>query len=151
MEDLVRLKCFEDNNKLRVRIISPGYKNEANCQFPKNIRVKDREYLVPANVIRLRKFQMKWFYSIPKNSIKIVHEIADYSKIKVFGDSEGDFEGDSEGECCICFATPKDSIFAPCGHYACCNTCSTQLMNTSNRCPICRAQINAIIAYIDLS
>jgi hypothetical protein len=140
----IRLRCFEEQKKLRVRIITPGYKNEANCQFPRDIRVKDREYIVPADVIQLRKLGNKWFYYIPKGSITIVKEPIDLSTLKIYGDTNDD-------DCCICFTNSKDSIFAPCGHYACCKNCSKQLTASSRKCPICRSQINSVIAYIDLS
>ena len=31
----VYLKCVKEGKKLRIRITSPGYNNDANCQFPK--------------------------------------------------------------------------------------------------------------------
>jgi len=40
--DIVYLQCVKVKNKLRVRITTPGYKNDANCQFPRAIRVEGR-------------------------------------------------------------------------------------------------------------
>ena len=43
----VYLECVREKSKLRVRIISPGYYSDANCQFPRAIRVEGRKYSVP--------------------------------------------------------------------------------------------------------
>jgi hypothetical protein len=40
------LQCISVGNRLRVRIISPGYQNNLNCSFPKNIRVDGQLYYV---------------------------------------------------------------------------------------------------------
>lgn len=51
----VTLKCLKEKNKLRVRIISPGYYNNANCQFPRNIRLEGRIYQSRVSGIKLAK------------------------------------------------------------------------------------------------
>lgn len=33
------LKCVKEGSKLRIKIISDGYLNSANCQFPRALRV----------------------------------------------------------------------------------------------------------------
>ncbi|OCQ94149.1 molybdenum metabolism regulator [Nostoc sp. MBR 210] len=42
----VIVECFQDNSKLRVRVISPGYNSNWNVQFPKDIRQAGDRYLV---------------------------------------------------------------------------------------------------------
>ena len=37
--------------------------------------------------------------------------------------------------CVICYERAKNTIFIPCGHLACCDTCAAGL----HRCPVCRA------------
>jgi len=37
-EEVVRLQCVKVNGKLRIRVVSPGFNLDANCQFPRNIR-----------------------------------------------------------------------------------------------------------------
>lgn len=49
--DNVYLKCIKESGKLRVKIISPGYNQNANCQFPRDMRVENRVFCVPANNI----------------------------------------------------------------------------------------------------
>lgn len=41
------LECIERENKLRIRVVSPGYNPEWFVQFPRNLRQKGARYLVP--------------------------------------------------------------------------------------------------------
>jgi Ca-activated chloride channel family protein len=36
----VELACIKQGSKLRVKIVSAGYLNYANCQFPRDIRIE---------------------------------------------------------------------------------------------------------------
>ena len=54
-EDIVRLQCFKDGKKLRVRIITPGYNSSANCLFPKAIRQEGKIYEVPSSAINFNR------------------------------------------------------------------------------------------------
>lgn len=49
----VVLKCIKEGNRLRVRIITQGYLNSANCQFPKGIRSEGRMYEVQIEDVKL--------------------------------------------------------------------------------------------------
>jgi len=143
--ELVRLKCFLEKNKLRIKIISPGYSSDANCQFPKDIRINNREFLVPKQDITLANTKGKFFYRIKKNNITICGnkppEIGiDLTKLKIYGD-------ENITECCICMndvESKSDIVFiiiAPCGHYCCCKDCVKEL----KQCPMCRANIGQIV------
>jgi len=120
--ELVRLKCFKEGSKLRIKIISSGYSSEANCQFPKNIRVDQREYEVPKSDISLSNTRGKFFYRVKKNNITICTKQSelglDLTKLKIYGD-------ENITECCICMndvESQPDIVFiiiAPCGHYCC--------------------------------
>lgn len=46
-------------------------------------------------------------------------------------------------ECAVCFDRPKEFAFIPCGHLACCESCSNELKNTTKRCPICNGNISS--------
>ena len=69
--DFVRLKCVEEGRKLRIKIISPGYNSEANCQFPRDIRVANREYIVPREDVTFTDTRGKFFYRIKKTNIQV--------------------------------------------------------------------------------
>ena len=122
---------------------SPGYKNEANYRFPRNIRAEGKEYTVFSEDIRL--FQSKngvWFYSIQTHNIKVLQQALseeEKSNLKIYGDSLE--------ECCICMKNGKDVVFTPCGHYCCCKQCSSQI----KKCPMCRREQEHIINYDELS
>ena len=144
-EELIRIKCVLEKNKLRIKIISSGYSSDANCQFPKDIRVNGREYLVPKSDITLANTKGKFFYRIKKNNITICNDKPletgiDLSKLKIYGD-------DDMTECCVCFndvGSKPDIVFviiAPCGHYCCCKDCTKEL----KECPLCRANIGQIV------
>jgi hypothetical protein len=143
-EQLIRIKCVKEGSKLRIKITSPGYSSDANCQFPKDIRIAGREFLVPKSDISLVNTRGKFFYRIKKNNITICGnkpEIGiDLSKLKIYGD-------ENLAECSICMndvESKSDIVFiiiAPCGHYCCCKDCVKQL----KQCPMCRANIEQIV------
>lgn len=152
MTDLVRLKCVAEGRRLRVKIISHGYNSEANCQFPRDIRLDGREYLVPVTDVKFSEMNCKFFYRIGRKNIQIIDDVtkisSDLSNLKIYGD----VEGDQHMECCICFCTCSGGgggnvsvsgednqmvVFAPCGHYCCCLACANKI----NKCPLCRGEI----------
>lgn len=141
--EFVKLKCLKVSGKLRVRIVSPGYNHDANCQFPTAIRKEGQEYLVPIEDVSFcERANRKFFYRIGKKNIKIIPtqnvENAENVNIdKVYGDD------DEDKECCVCLTQEKDIVFAPCGHFTCCDSCGSNL--NPKVCPICRAQIKQIV------
>ncbi|MRG93188.1 WGR domain-containing protein [Polyangium spumosum] len=42
----VIVECVKQAGKLRMRVVSPGFKSSYNCQFPRNIRVEGAKYVV---------------------------------------------------------------------------------------------------------
>lgn len=133
--DLVTLKCVNEGNRLRIKIITSGYIQSANCQFPKDIRVADREYTVPKNDVIMADTRGKFFYRIKKNNIKIIDKKEYYSNLVVYGD------GCTECAICMDDEALEYVIFVPCGHYCCCKVCATQIKN----CCMCRAPIKQTI------
>jgi len=49
-------------------------------------------------------------------------------------------------ECKICFDSPVNTVFLPCGHACCCQDCSVRLKFATwdSKCPICRNKIQNI-------
>jgi hypothetical protein len=144
MQNLVRLKCVSEYGRLRVKILTPSYHPDANCQFPRDIRVEGREYLVPAQDINFSEMRCKFFYRVKRDNIQIV-DVDDIgtnviTPIKIYGDGE-------LTDCCICLTGLTDDpsmvfvAFAPCGHYCCCRTCASQL----KLCPLCREPIHRCV------
>lgn len=132
---VVRLKCIKVGSKLRVRILTPGYFTNANCQFPKDLRVEGRLYDVPVSAVTLVT-RNKNFYSITKKSvIKIVSHID--SLTESFADTKINikvYEDNASDDCAICMTNEKCMIIVPCGHYYTCATCTSLI----KKCPICR-------------
>ena len=124
--ELVRLKCVKVDSKLRIRIISPGYYNTANCQFPRDLREEGRVYEVKPEDITLIT-RTKNYYNIKKSGIKILSDLDLISTLKIFEDTQSD-------DCAICMSEEKCMIITPCGHYYTCASCTTKI----NKCPICR-------------
>ena len=130
MENYVELKCIKDGSKLRVRIISPGYINYANCQFPKDLRIEGRRFKVKLEFIKLITLRGRWFYSVKKrDSIEIIESLSldELSKLQIYEDK-------NENECSICMNELKNDVFYPCGHFYTCKSCSNKLQN----CPYCK-------------
>lgn len=136
--DLIRLKCFNEGHRLRVRIISPGYHPEANCQFPRAIRREGCEYMVPTSDVSFSETKCKFFYRIKPHNITTVTS----TPIKIYGDDVS-----IDKECCICVTTIEENssivfiIFVPCGHYCCCQQCGKSLKT----CPMCRQSIQQCV------
>lgn len=138
----VFLECVKEGaSKLRVRITTRGYFTWANCQFPRDIRVVGRKYKVPASAIQLVSGPRgKYFYRIDKSSIQIVDTIVTTSVTATVKPEHVYDSGDET--CVICMDAPKTVVFAPCGHYCSCVSCSTKL---DNKCPMCRSVITEIV------
>lgn len=140
--DRVSLICIKDGSKLRVRITSHGYKNDANCQFPRNLRVEGRKFTVPINNVKLTKVGLTYYYRVSSNDIQyVVINTEEYNKnIHIYGDDEDEI-------CIICMDSKKDTVFGPCGHFNCCEECAGSILNTTKKCPICRSSLDCIIDY----
>jgi len=59
----------------------------------------------------------------------------DQWKAELLADEE---EPSDEQSCKICSGRKINICFVPCGHFVCCDNCSTKI----NECPLCRAKIN---------
>jgi hypothetical protein len=153
MSELVYLLCVKDKGKLRVRIISESYKNESNCQFPRNLRVEGRKFTVNRNDITLAKIGNSFFYRVKASGIKILKEVTDNlavsyeikENLRIFGDTE------TTEECVVCMCYDKNTVFGPCGHYNCCNMCALTIKDTTGNCPMCRNKIEFVIDYSELN
>jgi len=146
-ENKIILKCVKEGSRLRVRILNQGYYNNANCQFPKSIRLEGRYYKVSPRHISLITRTNKWFYNVKKNvNIEILDNYNENNELaeldKSFFENIQIYEDEDNNECCICLDSEKNSVFVPCGHYYCCMKCASQI----NKCPICR---NHISNYVD--
>ena len=152
-DEFIRLKCVKQGSKLRIKILSPGFSPDANCQFPKNIRLEGREYKVPSNDVSLCDSRGKFFYRVRKHNIIVlddnnsnsINDIKndiknDVSNITIYGD-------ENMAECSICMNDTEMKpdiefvILAPCGHYCLCNDCALKL----KMCPMCRENISQIV------
>jgi hypothetical protein len=156
--EFVYLQCMKIKGKLRVRILTHGYINDLNVQFPRAIRVEGMIYRVKRESVTMRRSggrQRKPFYSIPKTEITCIDQsdaehkqtlaflarerasaqeekkASMLANVKVFDVNEED------DECPICMDAKKDTVFIPCGHYTTCGSCASRL----NTCPICRARV----------
>lgn len=128
------LQCVKEKSKLRVKIISNGYNNNANCQFPKNIRKEGLKYKVPPEAIKVVQHTGKFFYHIDKKLIEMITEDINIDQIY------------KSENCCICLDEECGMVMVPCGHLCLCGGCSIQYKD--NKCPMCRS---SILARIDKS
>lgn len=142
----VLLHCVKISGKLRVRILSPDFLNNANCQFPRDLRIQGRKFVVSKHDINLITTRGKYYYSISKSSVKQMFDgeiqsqtTIDMSNFKIFQDEQ-------ETECCVCLCNEKNSIFFPCGHYVACNECAKMC----HQCPICRASVMRLVSKSEM-
>lgn len=133
----VILKCVKVDSKLRIRIVSPNYFNEHNCQFPRAIRVENTLYEVPASDVRLiNNGFYRSFYRIKRKNIHIIDEADDIPSTSAMRGLRV-FQDEDEVDCAICLSEPKHYVFGPCGHFHVCRLCANQI----KQCPICRSNI----------
>lgn len=124
--DYVYLECIKEGKKLRVKIISPGYNNNANCQFPRAIRTEGCKYKCRASAISVAKNKGGFFYRVAKKGIEILKDS--------MGMPEKIYE---MVECCVCMDEESNIVLVPCGHLVMCKNCSKEI----EKCPICRQKI----------
>lgn len=144
-EPKVTFVCVQEGSKLRVRVTSPGYNHDANCQFPRAIRVDGKTFEAPASALKFARGPAgKFFYRVTAKSISEVQvrPPPKGKKIKI----AKIFEEENE-ECVICFDNPHDVVLVPCGHYCLCKGCADKLSSPSakRRCPMCRGQIDQVV------
>lgn len=144
MTDLIYFKCFKVDRKLRIRVISPGYNHEANCQFPRDIRKEGLQYSAPVSDLSFSSLRGKFFYRVSKHNIKILENELESDLLDHKVSITKIFESGSE-VCIICQENPNEIVIAPCGHHCLCEQCAKKLQISSNKCPLCRTQIGVIV------
>lgn len=148
MSQLIRLKCIAEGSRLRMRIMSPGYNGMANCQCPRNIRVKNREYVVPQSAITLQRVRGSFFYRIKGDEIMVNDGLVDFSESKEIHIKIYDTGSD---DCSICMDAEKTIVFAPCGHFCSCRDCATHIFHSQKpKCPMCRTNICELVNKEDV-
>lgn len=136
---MVLLKCVKEGSRLRIKIVSSGYIINANCQFPKALRIEGQMYECGENDITLAKIGQKHFYRIYKNGIKILNEDVMISTRTPLSDDFKVYTDLDEPNCSICLTQLKTLIYVPCGHFITCDTCDKMLKKRV--CPMCRVAI----------
>lgn len=133
-DETVIFKCVKEGVKLRIRIITKGYNNDANCQFPRDIRKDGSLYQAPVNAVTFAKGPAgKFFYRVNKKYVKeIIDKDIKYKIDKIYTDEDP--------ECVICLINKKDIVLVPCGHF---NLCSECVKKIKESCPYCRGHIDA--------
>jgi uncharacterized protein YggU (UPF0235/DUF167 family) len=139
----IYLKCVREGSKLRVRITSPGYNNQANCQFPRAIRSVGKKYSVPPEAITFARGPAgKFFYRIKKNLITVLDYDTLPPETKVNVDR---IYEDENADCVVCMDASHEVVIVPCGHFCMCKECANILQNSSGKCPMCRGDIHLVV------
>jgi hypothetical protein len=138
--DEVELICVKVDGKLRVRILHKNYSGQANCQFPRDLRVEGRRFMCHVSAITPSKIKNTWFYRINKKGIRILDGVKAVKSLSESLKSVKIYEDVTEDICGICFVNPKCIVNVPCGHYFFCEDCSKNLQKDT--CPICRCKIS---------
>lgn len=139
MVNYVNLQCVKEGSRLRVKITSPGYNNNANCQFPRAIRAEGKMFKVPESAITVAGNEGRgFFYRVAKNDIE---EITD-------GGAGGGAVAIPEkifvtNNCVVCLEEDSaEIVILHCGHLCLCKDCSVRV---TGFCPMCRGQIRGKI------
>ena len=161
-EELVFLKCIKQGSKLRIKVISNGYYQNANCQFPRALRQEGRYYSVPKSNVRLSNTGATYFYRITlSKDITVLDEeptinpnivLTPEPQLSTRKRKEPEsrlpakiFEND-DPDCVICLDQKKEVILSPCGHFCLCNACCSKLDTRMRKCPLCRQLITCLVS-----
>lgn len=163
-EQLVYFTCVEEKRRLRVRIISPGYNPESNCQFPSAIRTVGGRYSAPVSAIKFARGSAgKFFYRVAAKKVRVVRGNARPNEVNNIGaNRDDDLEdlveqmegvkitldqvyGDDEEACIICMDEAHEVVVVPCGHFCMCGGCGNQVKEITGLCPLCRVEIQELV------
>ena len=53
-----------------------------------------------------------------------------------------------EEQCVICMSEPRDTAVLPCRHMCMCADCAKALREQTNKCPICRRQVESLLKIV---
>lgn len=158
---MVFLKCVQEGSRLRVKILSPGYLNQTNCQFPRSIRSVGTCYTCPDTAITLVSIRGTYYYRVNKNAVTVLDRVYDSfedyfheNPNEISDNRVADSKRSSElpqqvftdadnPDCSICLTEGKSVIYVPCGHFVSCKDCDRNLKKRT--CPICRQSISHTI------
>lgn len=56
-----------------------------------------------------------------------------------------DEEDEDDYLCVVCLVEPKNTAMLPCRHMCCCQGCARRVCMSSNRCPICRTEVETTL------
>ncbi len=144
LEDTVKFRCVKEGKRLRVKIITQGYSQEANCQFPRAIRRDGGLYEAPRSAVSFGAGPRgKFFYRVSARSVRVLDKEPDATieaKVnKIYEDQE-------DTDCVICYEIPHELVYVPCGHFCSCMACHTKMWGMNERrCPLCREQITLAV------
>ncbi len=89
-----------------------------------------------------------------KNYITVINNPDDIAKLDNIRNSTSEqtcakiervYEDIDNPDCIICLVEPKTVVYAPCGHHICCVSCTKIMMASSNKCPMCKSKIVAVV------
>eukprot|EP01113_Clastostelium_recurvatum_P008593 TRINITY_DN1407_c0_g1_i9.p1 TRINITY_DN1407_c0_g1~~TRINITY_DN1407_c0_g1_i9.p1 ORF type:complete len:817 (-),score=186.46 TRINITY_DN1407_c0_g1_i9:562-3012(-) len=85
-------------------------------------------------------------YAIKTLHQRIRYGGASYGLHDVYGVDTGHAQ-DAEGtrECVVCLTEPRDTTVLPCRHMCLCHPCAETMRTQTNKCPICRAPVKALL------
>ena len=142
LAETVILECIKIRSRLRVRVISPGYFRDANCQFPRALRSEGARYSVPKQHLRfIQGGNRKYYYSAPAKHVTVLAAGAAVAQDPAAPIDLHVYTDAGETECLVCFDADKAVVLVPCGHYCLCAPCAQKL---NGSCPMCRAPIQQI-------
>lgn len=143
--DFVRLKCIKVGSKLRVRIVSSGYALQANCRFPRAIRVEGKEWEVPAANVTIKGTANGHYYIV---NVKGMREAQD-DRVGPSAKPDKVFDMVENNECGICMSEKSNAeiaVIVPCGHRIACFVC----LKSCVTCPVCRGKLVKLIRSDEL-
>jgi superfamily II helicase len=101
------------------------------------------EVMLPAILVELNEFP-KVMKKISSNFF--VQADLDYEEVEIIAESI-DQSLDSARLCSVCCMNDHNAIFMKCGHAGICFECACEVWKKTQKCMICRSDIEALLKY----
>lgn len=140
------LQCVEEQNGLKVKIISNGYTNKLNCAFPSYLKVKGAVFRIKSSDFKLSSNSKLYVIKNKKKTIKKIKIWPFLTKVHM------------EDTCVICLTKRCLLCLIECGHLCFCIGCFIKYVNNAPicncgcqkkhpDCPICRTKRNKVALF----
>lgn len=139
---IIRLEALTDKGREERRSLQTL---EAGCGLPHWVQSQTtyaKFVKEPDNSWSVKVLKQKLWFEGEGYELQEIYGMEGNKATPAAGPSDDDIEG---RECVICMSEERDTTVLPCRHLCMCDECARALRNQTNKCPICRNPIEALL------